>query len=100
MGKWEIVLNNGNSIFMEANDVKQDVFGGIMLLNSSGDVVARFWNIQGIICPKSADKETADKQITAPVGTVKSVRIIEPDGRERLVPLDKVIIERYVDGQI
>lgn len=48
----------------------------------------------------SDDKETADKQIIAPVGTVKSVRIIEDDGSRRLIPLDKVIIERYEDGQI
>lgn len=51
-------------------------------------------------CSRDTAKETADKQIIAPVGTVKSVRIIEDDGRERLIPLDKVIIERYVDGQI
>lgn len=54
----------------------------------------------GEYCSREADKETADKQIIAPVGTVKSVRIIEADGRKRLIPLDKVIIERYEDGQI
>ena len=51
-------------------------------------------------CSRDTVKETADKQIIAPVGTVKSVRIIEDDGRKRLIPLDKVIIERYEDGQI
>lgn len=51
-------------------------------------------------CSRDTAKETADKQIIAPLGTVKSVRIIEADGRKRLIPLDKVIIERYEDGQI
>ena len=54
----------------------------------------------GEYCSRDTVKEKADKQIIAPVGTVKSVRIIETDGRKRLIPLDRVIIERYEDGKI
>lgn len=36
--------------------------------------------------------------IVAPVGTVKSVTVIENDGTRKRIPLDKVIIERIEDS--
>jgi len=45
----------------------------------------------------SKNKEEHLKPIVAPVGTVKSVTIINDDGTRKRVALDKVIIERIED---
>ena len=93
MGKFTVILNNGNSIFVEAEEAKMEItMGGLLLNDSEGKTVARFWNIQGCISPKKQICATGEP--CPPPGNVKAVYLINDDGSLKELPIDRVIIER------